>query len=116
MNGPSKVPLLFDVKGFQLWTHAYRTYYGQEDGWMGTFIPFSFSLQMGQGRNAATLMLLNFGVTLSWSARRSAKAVEMPNRGPVIKAMCTCGKEAGTMIPMCEACIAERLIGFKELK
>jgi hypothetical protein len=113
-----KAPLLLDWKVWHLWGNSYRSYYGQDTGKLFSFQPFNCNLQLGAGRNSVTLVLLNFGVIVSWNARRThfPKAEEIvQSAGPQLKMKCffpkpdgsQCGADATSVTPICEAHLAE---------
>ena len=106
MNTQSgEAPLLFEWKWYQTWTNSYEKFYGRTGGKIYGIVVFSFNVQRGEGRNSITLSVLNFGFTVSWNARRVAKIIEMPNKGPQIELRCFCGEPAKAMAPLCDDCV-----------
>ena len=106
-----EMPLLFEWQAYHLWGNSYEKYYHQPGGSLFGFIPFSINLQLGQGRDSITLVILNFGLILSWNAKygKSADDAQVQAQGPQVEMRCLCGNKATAMAPICEAC-AQKLV------
>lgn len=105
-----EAPLLFDVKWYHLWKNNYSAYYQNGGGKLLSFQPFNVNVQWGVARNNVTVVLLNFGVTASWNARRTPKPIpEGFTPANEVKMRCYCGQPAGAVMPVCEAHAKELL-------